>query len=112
MNKIKFEHHNMVCIGGEYFKDKITGEWLSELEVQSLTNNNKCSNDMNIKDKIEEILFEIFDYYNDTTVDKILDLFSTIQNDNTEEGGTTDYVVSSDEELIKRYEEDESNKYF
>jgi hypothetical protein len=67
---------------------------------------------MNTRDKIEEILFEIFDYYNDTTVDKILDLFSTIQNDNTKEGGTTDYVVSSDEELIKRYEEDESNKYF
>ena len=76
MNKIKFKHHNMVCIGGEYFKDIITGEWLSELEVES---------------RLE---------------------FDSWLNEISSNNGTTDYVVSSDEELIKRYEEDESNKYF
>ena len=76
MSKIEFEHHNTICEGGEYFKDKVTGEWLSELEVES---------------RLE--------------FDSWLDEVSS-------NNGTTDYVVSSDEELIKMYEEDESNKYF
>ena len=76
MNKIKFGHHNIVSIGGEYFKDRITGEWLSELEVQS---------------RLE--------------FDSWLNRLST-------ENGTTDYVVCSDEELLKKYEEEESNKYY
>ena len=76
MNKIKFGHHNIVSIGGEYFKDRITGEWLSELEVQS---------------RLE---------------------FDSWLNRLQAENGTTDYVVSSDEELLKNYEEDESNKYY
>ena len=76
MSKIEFEHHNIVCVSGEYFNDKITGEWLSELEVET---------------RIE---------------------FDNWLNELSTKNGTTNYVVSSDEELIKRYEEDESNKYF
>mgnify|MGYP003129506941 CR=1 FL=1 len=38
-NTVKVIHHHdaIVSVCGEYFKNKYTGEWLSELEVEQIT---------------------------------------------------------------------------
>ena len=79
-NKVKVYHTHdaLISVCGEYYKNKYTSEWVSELEYQQ-----------SMKYSVDSFLEDLHS-----------------------KNGTTDYIVSSDEELIKRYEEEESNKYY